>query len=510
MKSIKRHAYFPFYGAAFASGILVFLAVFKINFWLSWVCFVPFFWALYRQSPKSSFKIGFLFGMGMSAFSFFWMVPGAEKFTGNSVLYGFAIFLLCAILFSVYWAVISASFSFLKISLSNSFLAALANSLLITFLIIIGEYGLNIFASGMPWFAYHTGYGLIGNLYAIQPVAFLGLPALTFIVVIVNYTIAHFLIAKQYRKLAWPALGITTYLIIGYFILADFKKKVTNDKPIQVAVLSENIPPEIRWNASNGPKLVNRLLDLARQASLLKPDMALWSESAIPWTYRPDDDLVPELLKITEPASITHILGMNTAYVEEVVYNSVYCLLPSKEVAGRYDKRFLLNLIEAPIGDIIIPFLSSSGFYVEKGQTDAPLNTPYGKVGIMICNEAVVPAAAAEMVENGAKYLFVLSNDGWFRETYIVKQHFYNARLRAVETRKDVAVNSNNGISGLIKASGRIEWAKRSEDPYVKIASVVPNNFERESFRPMLLVYVGFIIIIVFLANKIMRYFINP
>ena len=30
-------------------------------------------------------------------------------------------------------------------------------------------------------------------------------------------------------------------------------------------------------------------------------------------------------------------------------------------------------------------------------------------------------------------------------------------RLRAVETRKDIAINSNNGTSGLVSASGRVD-----------------------------------------------------
>jgi apolipoprotein N-acyltransferase len=50
-----------------------------------------------------------------------------------------------------------------------------------------------------------------------------------------------------------------------------------------------------------------------------------------------------------------------------------------------------------------------------------------------------------------------MSNDGWFRDTWLVRQHFYNARLRAVETRKDIVINSNNGWSGFIDAAGRID-----------------------------------------------------
>jgi apolipoprotein N-acyltransferase len=184
--------------------------------------------------------------------------------------------------------------------------------------------------------------------------------------------------------------------------------------------------------------------------------MMLWTESAIPWTWSPDDDLVRELLSHSRPQSITHVLGMNTAVSAGVVRNSAYCLLPDGKIAGRYDKKDPLLFIEQSWLGWQFPFLSSDGYSVEPGDNDLPLATPYGKAGVLICNESALPGAAARRVRQGARFLLNMSNDGWFRGTWLVRQHFYNARLRAVETRKDIAVNSNNGWSGCIDASGRI------------------------------------------------------
>jgi apolipoprotein N-acyltransferase len=185
--------------------------------------------------------------------------------------------------------------------------------------------------------------------------------------------------------------------------------------------------------------------------------MILWPESAIPWTWSADDDLVRELLRHSDPANITHILGMNTAAGTGVVGNSAYCILPGGRLAGRYDKRTPLLLIEQPWHSWLIPFVSADGYSVAPGKSDMPLRTPYGNAGILICNESTLPDAAAATVSHGAQWLFNLSNDGWFRDSYLVHLHFSNVRLRAVETRKDIAINSNNGISGLVSASGRIE-----------------------------------------------------
>ena len=148
---------------------------------------------------------------------------------------------------------------------------------------------------------------------------------------------------------------------------------------------------------------------------------------------------------------------MNTAVSAGVVRNSAYCLLPDGKVAGRYDKEYALLFIEQPWLGLQFPFLSSDGYSVEPGDNDLPLTTPYGKAGVLICNESALPGAAARRVRGGANFLLNMSNDGWFRDTWLVEQHFYNARLRAVETRKDIVINSNNGWSGYIDASGRID-----------------------------------------------------
>lgn len=481
---------------AFLSGILVFIAILKIQFLLTWICFVLFFKMLQNKTFKEALSLGFYLGLGISLCGFFWMIPGAVQFTGSSYLYGFLVFVICSLLLSCYWALISLSVVSLNLKLSTFWWSCLANGILVACIFIIGEYLLNLVVYDMPWFAFYSGYGLMNNLYAIQPAAYFGLPILSFPVIFVNYITATIVQEKRYTGLVLPVCCVAGYLLAGYYILADYERTYKASKAIKIAILSENTPPEIKWDEANGNILVKRLLDLDYEALRLKPDLALWSESAIPWTYRPDDDLVQELLKITSPASVTHILGINTASTDNVVLNSAYCLLPDNTVAGRYDKRVLLKLIEKPLKGLIIPFLSSEGFYVKDGQKAVPLNTPFGKAGIFICNEATVSSSAADMVRNGAQYLLNLSNDGWFRDSFIVGLHFFNARLRAVETRKDVVVNSNNGISGLIKSSGRIEVAEQSEMPVAKVVSVRPNNYSMEHYNPMLLIYICLLFIV--------------
>lgn len=459
---------------ALLSGFLTAIAICYTNILLIWICFVPLFILLDHLTAKEGFKAGLYFGAAVSIAGFYWMIPGAERFTGSSISYGIIAFVISGGFFSLFFGLITVCFSLLKKDKN-----AIANAILMACLFCIAEALLSFISSGFPWFDFHAGYALSANLYAIQPASFFGVYILSFVVLLVNYLFAVFISKKQLTKLFIPVGIIASYFLCGYLILQDFNNNLPAGKAVNIAILSENIVPEIKWNDNTGNVLAERLMNMSRQAADLKPDIALWSESAIPWTYRRDDDLVKEIIKITQAANITHILGINTETVDSnIVYNSAYCLAANGDVMGRYDKQVLLSLVEKPLGSAIIPFMSSEGFTAKTGEYSGPLNTPFGKAGIIICNESAVPATAYNGVKSGAGFLCNISNDGWFNNTYIVDLHFYNARLRAVETRKDMVVNSNNGYSGLIKASGMVVMQERSNQPLVKLITVNENQIK--------------------------------
>ncbi|MEP7107707.1 MAG: apolipoprotein N-acyltransferase [Ferruginibacter sp.] len=488
------------------SGLLSYIAICHINLVCSWICYVPLFISVYNKSTKQVFKTALIFGFTFSCFAFFWMIPGAERFTGYNRLYGLGVFLISAAFYTLFCGTLLYCFALLKIA-DHSLNSIIINSISAATLFCIAEALLVLLSTGLPWFDFHAGNGLAENLNTVQPASLFGIHIMTFVVIAVNYLIATIAIGKLWIKLYVPLSIIVGYLLIGFGLLQNFNKNLPGYKPFKVAILSENITPDIKWDDNNGNILVQKLLDLNHLAVTLKPDMVLWSESAIPWTYRKDDDLVNEVFKITDPARITHIMGINTAYRENVVFNSAYCILPGGIVTGRYDKQYLLSLIEKPLNGWLMPFFSSKGFSALNDTThNRPLTTPYGMAGFLICNEVALPAAAASQVKQGAEFIMTMSNDGWFNDTYIVRVHYYYARLRAVESRKDLAINCNNGFSGLIKASGEIEVMERSTESFVKMVSVQPNKCSTiASTHPGIFLYGCILYIAIILISGVIK-----
>lgn len=77
-------------------------------------------------------------------------------------------------------------------------------------------------------------------------------------------------------------------------------------------------------------------------------------------------------------------------------------------------------------------------------------------VGSIVCYESIYPEYCTGYVKKGAKFLTVITNDAWWGNTAGYKQHFSYSRLRAIETRRDIARCGNTGISAFIDQRGDV------------------------------------------------------
>lgn len=107
----------------------------------------------------------------------------------------------------------------------------------------------------------------------------------------------------------------------------------------------------------------------------------------------------------------------------------------------------------------ILPKLGGTkwGYGIQKERTVFENNITYRKGAPIICYESVFGEYVSEYVKNGANALFIITNDGWWKNTSGYKQHLSYASLRAIETRRPVARAGNTGISCFIDIRGKIE-----------------------------------------------------
>ena len=101
-------------------------------------------------------------------------------------------------------------------------------------------------------------------------------------------------------------------------------------------------------------------------------------------------------------------------------------------------------------------------------------------VGCAVCYESVYGEHCAKYVRAGARLLTIITNDAWWGDTPGYRQHLNYARLRAIETRRDIARCANTGISAFIDQRGRILSRTTWWEPAVLRGSV--NLSFRETF----------------------------
>lgn len=116
------------------------------------------------------------------------------------------------------------------------------------------------------------------------------------------------------------------------------------------------------------------------------------------------------------------------------------------------------------LGDLVI---NIGGTTNSLGRQEEPSNfitKDKTQVAPVICYESVFGEFVTKYVKKGAQMIFIITNDGWWKNTPGYHQHLSFARLRAIETRRSIARSANTGISCFINQRGDIsqetEWWK--------------------------------------------------
>ncbi len=88
------------------------------------------------------------------------------------------------------------------------------------------------------------------------------------------------------------------------------------------------------------------------------------------------------------------------------------------------------------------------------------------RIGPVICWESVFGEYVTDYIKNGANFIFVITNDGWWGNTPGHHQHNAFSCVRAIETRRSIARSANTGISCFINQRGevlqKLGWWKRN------------------------------------------------
>jgi len=317
------------------------------------------------------------------------------------------------------------------------------------------------------------------------------------------------------------------------------------EKQVDVVVVQPNIDPYSEKFSGNFEEQLKKMFVLAdtkvdsTTAYLIFPETAL-TDSDI-WENNFQDNTSIRLVRqyLHKHPNLRLITGAETyrAYIrgEKVpesarkfdsedgyydAYNTALQLDSSKDIQVYHKCKLVPGVEFMPFAKFLAP-LAKLAF--DLGGTSGTLGTqkepsvfysPYSKTTVApaICYESIYGEYIGEYIKKGAQLIFIITNDGWWKDTPGYKQHLCYGAMLAAEINKEVVQCANTGISAIIDNTGRILQKTNWWEPAVIKASIVPSNnitFYAQhgdylglyaSFLSIL--FIGFIII-----NKTINYF---
>lgn len=144
-------------------------------------------------------------------------------------------------------------------------------------------------------------------------------------------------------------------------------------------------------------------------------------------------------------------------------FNSAFYFQPYGAATERYDKQILLPLAEYLPWEIVRSLSKPYGIY--DFYTPGEGGKVFGeKISFSpsICYEETFSETMRQGKADGAKLFVNMTNDNYFPESSLHKQHLFHARVRAVENGIPLIRSCNSGMTAVIDSFGRILQTKDS------------------------------------------------
>jgi apolipoprotein N-acyltransferase len=240
-----------------------------------------------------------------------------------------------------------------------------------------------------------------------------------------------------------------------------------------VRIVQANVPQLAKYDLDNLRSIFTRYVRLTAAPAARAPDVAIWSEGAIPLSA--NDLLEPgrgwsEAIRDAMHPGETLLMGAYRATGSEdkpVYFNSLVAVratFDGLQLTGVYDKHRLVPFGEfLPAENLLKPLGVKELTHVGDSFTAGPPPGPIAPAGIpplqpLICYESLFPDLVRRAVLKGPvrpRWIVNVSNDAWFGVTSGPLQHLNQASYRAIEEGLPIARVTPTGVSAMIDAYGR-------------------------------------------------------
>ena len=299
--------------------------------------------------------------------------------------------------------------------------------------------------------------------------------------------------AGRIRKDLVKNISILTVIIVLPLLISIYKYNSYQEKPVgevTTLLLQPKLDPYTEKYSKDSLQILGELLNLAEENSKTKVDFFIAPETAFPGNGSLSENGFNKSTSIAiakeflgkHPQSIfltgasTHKFLFDEAYTEDYSteiqegvwvnsYNSALQIIPNQNVEVYHKAKLVpgveifpyIRYLKPILGDAMLDFGgANSSLGIDKERKVFSNRFNKAKMAPIICYESIYGEYVTDYVKNGANLLAIMTNDSWWDNTEGHKQLLSYARLRAIETRREIVRAANSGISAHINARGDI------------------------------------------------------
>lgn len=340
-----------------------------------------------------------------------------------------------------------------------------------------------------PWMTLGNGFANFHQL--IQWYEFTGVYGGTIWIWLSNILIFLLYLNKKEINIVAKPRRITILLVITLLIPSSYSviRYMTYEEhinPSQIVTVQPNIDPFGKFGHISPEEQLQTLMQLSKSVAKPNTEFFIWPETAL--SQRGDFDeedfrstsTFDSLINFLNDYKNGNILSgiesyrlyndKRTSTAREVApnlykdnFNAATLVDVSSKLQFYHKSKLVPGVEQMPFGTAInflkplfSAFGGTTGGY---GKQDKP-SVFYSQSGIgaapVICYESIWGNYVAQYIQQGAQFIAIITNDGWWGNTSGKDQHLDYAKLRAIENRRWVARSANTGISGFINQRGDI------------------------------------------------------
>ena len=287
------------------------------------------------------------------------------------------------------------------------------------------------------------------------------------------------------QKITLTTISLATLIMPIGFSLYIYNNYQEKSVPTNVVVVQPNVDPYQKYGSITPQDQLNNLIQLSDSVAQMNTEYFIWPETALP-NYVDEDQIRGDanflqaqqfLNKYKNGTLITGIESVKWYNEKQTLsaikhepsgkyydhYNSALQIENSAHLEIYHKSKLVPGVEKMPFPKVfsfLAPVFkhlggSTSGY----GWQEKPsVFYAYSGIGVapVICYESIWGNWVAESVKNGAQFIAIITNDGWWGNTSGKDQHLMYAKLRALETRRWVVRSANTGISGFINQKGDV------------------------------------------------------